>query len=149
MATKASQSPRFQPKPTTWELVESAEFASAKLPKKHITHESNAQLSTSGSLQFSFGNSQIVEGGGFAHTEAPKSTSITKLMPICLHQPFDCSPLVSFKWLEEADLHCRSLIRGTLSTNLMPICLHPDLSGSPLVSSKWLREWDLHTTKLR
>ena len=48
MATKASHSPRFQPKPTTWELVESAEFASAKLPKKHITHESNAQLSTSG-----------------------------------------------------------------------------------------------------
>ena len=47
MATKASHSPRFQPKPTTWEVVESAEFASAKFPKKHITHESNAQLSTS------------------------------------------------------------------------------------------------------
>ena len=27
MATKASQSPRFQPKPTTWEFVESGGFA--------------------------------------------------------------------------------------------------------------------------
>ncbi len=89
----------------TTSFVESAEFASAKLPKKHITHESNAQLSTSGSLQFSFGNSQIVEGGGFAHTEAPKSTLSTNLVPICLHLGFPSSPLVSFKWLVELDLH--------------------------------------------
>ena len=27
-------------------------------------------------------------------------------------------------WLEEADLHCRRLIRATSSTNLMPSCLH-------------------------
>ena len=33
MATKAGQSPRFQPKPTTWELVERGGFAHTEIPE--------------------------------------------------------------------------------------------------------------------
>ena len=48
LATKASQTPRFQPKPTTSEVVVTGRFALPKSPKRHIKHELNAQLSTSG-----------------------------------------------------------------------------------------------------
>jgi hypothetical protein len=51
-------------------MVGRARFALAKLPKKHIKHELDADLSTSGSLRFSSRIYQIVERGGFAHTEA-------------------------------------------------------------------------------
>jgi hypothetical protein len=47
LATKASQSPHFQPKPTMWELLEEVDLRH-RSPEGHITHESNADLSTSG-----------------------------------------------------------------------------------------------------
>ena len=60
MATKASQAPHFQPKPTMWEFVEEARFALAKTPKSHINHEIDADLSTSELLQFSSRIPQIL-----------------------------------------------------------------------------------------
>ena len=72
MATKASQSPRFQPKPTTSEVVVTGRFALPKSPKRHIKHELNAQLSTSPLLVFSFGKSQKLKEVDLHTPKLPK-----------------------------------------------------------------------------
>jgi hypothetical protein len=61
-------------------MVGRARFALAKPPKRHIKHELDADLSTSGLLQFSSRIYQIVERVGFAHHEA---TEVAQYLPYC------------------------------------------------------------------
>ena len=78
-------------------MVGRGRFALPKPHKRHIKHELNADLSTSGSLRFSSRIFQMVERVGFAHHEATLSSTVFTILPICLHLGFPSSPLVSLK----------------------------------------------------
>ena len=100
LATKASQSPHFQPKPTMWELLEEVDL-------RHRSHRSGT---SSTNFYIWFPSSPLVSSKELVevdlrHRSHRSGTSSTNLMPICLHLDCSSSPLVSTKELREWDLH--------------------------------------------
>ena len=99
LATKAGQVPRFQPKPTTWGLLEEVDLHYRRLLRATILTILPICLHLSFLIVSPLVSSKLSWRRWICtHRSSRKSTSSTNLMPICLHLSFlIVSPLVSFK----------------------------------------------------